>query len=154
MLENLWNKGGIVFAKLRQIPNEILQRNSILTKKFFLWIRFAAIYFNFVRKKTFSIFQIMRVIVGRGSVGAMAVNFSVTSVTRLGSLAANFLTKVAQIFCKFLGYFEKHKFQVKTVVAIFLENLDYFLFQLLVALIRLRQIVMIREHCFRLRLAI
>ena len=64
------------------------------------------------------------------------------SVTQLGkfwkSLTNNLLTKVAQISVDVLGFFERHYYEVKNTVTIFLVNflkiLGYFLFQLLVAL--------------------
>ena len=47
-------------------------------------------------------------------------------MTRFGNffnfLATNFLTKVAQIFNDFLGYFENIKFYVKIAVPTFLGN--------------------------------
>ena len=46
-------------------------------------------------------------------------------------MAANILTKLAQIFGNFLGYYEKHYFTVKTGGATF----GYFLFQHLVTLV-------------------
>ena len=53
-------------------------------------------------------------------------------------LGTNFFTKVAQLLCDFLGYFEKTTFLVTTAVSnfsIFWKFLSYFLFQHLVTLI-------------------
>ena len=49
-------------------------------------------------------------------------------VTRLGDfwkfLITNCLTKVTQIFCDFLGYFETHLFEPKTAVVTYLATFE------------------------------
>ena len=70
------------------------------------------------------------------------------SVTRLGDfwnfLATNFVTKVAQMFCNFMGSCKNHYFLSQAAWQLFgqlLKNLDYFLFQYLVILVLMHVLI-------------
>ena len=67
-------------------------------------------------------------------------------------MSTYFLTKVAQIFGDFWGYFGKHFLYVKTDVANFWSSLGYILFQHLVTLIgRCRKVVFVSLSIYLIR---